>query len=140
LKGLSWSWSYDTTISSTNKTDRHNIAEILLKVALNTINNKQTINIDSLVHGIYLITSLLMYIYEYLYLGRYGVMLLLYIYEYLYLWRYGVMLLLYIYEYLYLWRYGVMLLFRYFSLQVWVLVSYLLWQAIIASTTIAIGN
>jgi len=27
----------DTPISSTNKTDRHNITEILLKVALNTI-------------------------------------------------------------------------------------------------------
>ena len=33
-------------VSSTNKTDRHDIAEILLKVALNTIKqtNKQTIN------------------------------------------------------------------------------------------------
>jgi hypothetical protein len=30
-----------TPISSTNKTDRHDIAKILLKVALNTI-NKQT--------------------------------------------------------------------------------------------------
>ena len=67
LKGSSWWWSYgswiynylysqflsllklwvriplmarfspDTPISSTNKTDRHDIAEILLKVALNTI-------------------------------------------------------------------------------------------------------
>jgi hypothetical protein len=27
-----------TLVSSTNKTDRHNITEILLKVALNTIN------------------------------------------------------------------------------------------------------
>jgi hypothetical protein len=27
----------DTTVSSTNKTDRHNITEILLKVVLNTI-------------------------------------------------------------------------------------------------------
>jgi hypothetical protein len=27
-----------TLVSSTNKTDRHNIAEILLKVVLNTIN------------------------------------------------------------------------------------------------------
>jgi hypothetical protein len=27
-----------TPVSSTNKTDRHDIAEILLKVALNTIN------------------------------------------------------------------------------------------------------
>jgi hypothetical protein len=31
-------------VSSTNKTDRHDIAEILLKVALNTISNKQTNN------------------------------------------------------------------------------------------------
>jgi hypothetical protein len=29
-------------VSSTNKTDRHDIAEILLKVALNTINQNQT--------------------------------------------------------------------------------------------------
>jgi hypothetical protein len=33
-----------TLVSSTNKTDRHNIAEILLKVVLNTIN--QTIIIS----------------------------------------------------------------------------------------------
>jgi hypothetical protein len=33
-----------TPISSTNKTDRHDITEILLKVALNTIN--QTINVN----------------------------------------------------------------------------------------------
>ena len=32
-------------VSSTNKTDRHNITEILLKVALNTIN--QTINVTN---------------------------------------------------------------------------------------------
>jgi len=30
--------SPDTLVSSTNKTDHHDIAEILLKVALNTIN------------------------------------------------------------------------------------------------------
>ena len=36
-------FSLDTPASSTNKTDCHNITEILLKVALNTIN--QTINI-----------------------------------------------------------------------------------------------
>jgi hypothetical protein len=29
-------------VSSTNKTDRHNIAEILMKVALNTIKPNQT--------------------------------------------------------------------------------------------------
>ena len=39
-----WQWpvtgrwlSLDTPVSSTNKTDRHDITEILLKVALNTI-------------------------------------------------------------------------------------------------------
>jgi len=39
-----WWFSSDTPVSSTNKTDRHDIAEILLKVALNTINqlNQQT--------------------------------------------------------------------------------------------------
>jgi hypothetical protein len=30
----------DTLVYSTNKTDRHNIAEILLKVALSTINQR----------------------------------------------------------------------------------------------------
>jgi hypothetical protein len=34
-----------TPVSSTNKTDRHDVAEILLKVALNTI--KQTSNITT---------------------------------------------------------------------------------------------
>jgi hypothetical protein len=29
-----------TTVFSTNKTDRHNITEILVKVALNTINHQ----------------------------------------------------------------------------------------------------
>jgi hypothetical protein len=33
-----------TPVSSTNKTDRHNIAELLLKVALNTINQTATVN------------------------------------------------------------------------------------------------
>jgi hypothetical protein len=33
--------SPDTPVSSTNKTDRHDITEILLKVALNTINRAQ---------------------------------------------------------------------------------------------------
>jgi hypothetical protein len=32
-----WWFSLGTPVSSTNKTDRHYIAEILLKVALNTI-------------------------------------------------------------------------------------------------------
>ena len=31
-----------TSVSATNKTDLHNITEILLKVALNTINHKPT--------------------------------------------------------------------------------------------------
>ena len=36
---LSGRWvSLGTPVSSTNKTDLHNIAEILLKVALNTVN------------------------------------------------------------------------------------------------------
>jgi hypothetical protein len=33
-----WWFSSGTPVSSTNKTDRHDITEILLKVALNTIN------------------------------------------------------------------------------------------------------
>ena len=33
-------FSPDTPVSSSNKTDRHDIAEILLKVALNTINHQ----------------------------------------------------------------------------------------------------
>jgi hypothetical protein len=37
-------FSLGTPVSSTNKTDRHDITEILLKVALNTI--KQTISSD----------------------------------------------------------------------------------------------
>jgi hypothetical protein len=38
-------FSPGTPVSSTNKTDRHDITEILLKVALNTINLNQTINL-----------------------------------------------------------------------------------------------
>jgi hypothetical protein len=38
-----WWFSPGTPVSSTNKTDRHNITEILLKVALNTINLNQSI-------------------------------------------------------------------------------------------------
>jgi hypothetical protein len=37
-----WSFSPGTPLFSTNKTDRHDIAEILLKVALNTIKPNQT--------------------------------------------------------------------------------------------------
>ena len=36
IQAVRW-FSLDTPISSTNKTDRHDIPEILLKVALNTI-------------------------------------------------------------------------------------------------------
>ena len=32
-----WWFSPDTRVSSTNKTDRHDVTEILLEVALNTI-------------------------------------------------------------------------------------------------------
>ena len=38
-------FSPGTPVSSTNKTDRHDITDILLKVALNTINHKPTITI-----------------------------------------------------------------------------------------------
>ena len=38
-----------TPISSTIKTDRHNITKILLKVALNTINQPSIINVISFV-------------------------------------------------------------------------------------------
>ena len=34
---IGWWFSPGTPVSSTNKTDRHDIAKILLKVALNTI-------------------------------------------------------------------------------------------------------
>jgi hypothetical protein len=37
--------SAGTPVSSTNKTDYHDIAEILLKVALSTINHNQTIKL-----------------------------------------------------------------------------------------------
>jgi len=44
-------FSPGTPVSSTNKTDHHNITEILLKVALNTItlsiSNEVTINMSS---------------------------------------------------------------------------------------------
>ena len=36
-------FSPSTPVSSTNKTDRHNITEILLKVTLNTINQKSNL-------------------------------------------------------------------------------------------------
>ena len=45
VSDLRW-FSPDTQVSSTNKTDRHDITEILLKVALNTINQpNQPINL-----------------------------------------------------------------------------------------------
>ena len=50
LRQVSGQWfSPGTPVSSTNKADRHDIAEILLKVALNTMNpNPITYNIISL--------------------------------------------------------------------------------------------
>jgi hypothetical protein len=39
-------FSPGTPVSSTNKTDRHDIAEILLKVALNTIKLKTNLTAD----------------------------------------------------------------------------------------------
>jgi hypothetical protein len=52
-KGCQWlatgRWfSPGILVSSTNKTDRHDIAEILLKVALNTINKIQTFTYNNL--------------------------------------------------------------------------------------------
>jgi hypothetical protein len=44
-------------VSSTNKTDRHDIAEILLKVALNTINQPSTMNLHN---ELYYITQMLL--------------------------------------------------------------------------------
>jgi hypothetical protein len=45
-----WWFSPGTPVSSTNKTDRHDIAEILLKVALNTISTfKSWLIVDVLV-------------------------------------------------------------------------------------------
>ena len=40
-------FSQDTSVSSTNKTDRHDIAEILVKMALNT--NKPTNQLEMLI-------------------------------------------------------------------------------------------
>jgi hypothetical protein len=48
-----WWFSPGPLVSSTNKTDRHDINEILLKVALNTIKqiNKQTGNLYTLIYN-----------------------------------------------------------------------------------------
>ena len=45
--GQNWWFSMGTPVSSTNKTDRHDIAEILLKVALSTKAQTQDNLIDS---------------------------------------------------------------------------------------------
>jgi hypothetical protein len=45
-----WWFSLGTLVSSTNKTDRHDIAEIMLKVALNTITLIPLVAFDH-VHG-----------------------------------------------------------------------------------------
>ena len=44
--GQGWWFSMGTPVSSTNKTDRHNITEILLKVALSTKAQTQDNPID----------------------------------------------------------------------------------------------
>jgi hypothetical protein len=51
VKLVSLWFSPGTPVSSTNKTDRHDITEILLKVALNNINLNQTLNLDILIRG-----------------------------------------------------------------------------------------
>jgi len=43
---IGWWFSPGILVSSTNTTDRHDITEILLKVALNTITINQTITIS----------------------------------------------------------------------------------------------
>ena len=43
LVAFQW-FSMCTPVSSTNKTDRHDITEILLKVTLNTVNLTQTLD------------------------------------------------------------------------------------------------
>jgi hypothetical protein len=54
-------FSPDTPVSSTNKTDRHGIAEILLKVALSTINQtKPFMNTITKYPLIYLLPNMLM--------------------------------------------------------------------------------
>ena len=45
-------FSPGTPSSFTNKTDRHNIAQILLKVELNTINHQPTINFYTKMYNI----------------------------------------------------------------------------------------
>ena len=47
-------FSPNTPLSSTNKTDRHDITEILLKVALNTINHNNNPNPSNKKHNTYL--------------------------------------------------------------------------------------
>jgi hypothetical protein len=42
-------------VSSTNKTDRHDITEIVLKVALNTITNSISIKLSELFEYIYML-------------------------------------------------------------------------------------
>jgi hypothetical protein len=50
--GMTWLFSPGTLLSSSNKTGRHDITEIFLKVALNTIN--QTTKPTCIIHEIHL--------------------------------------------------------------------------------------
>jgi hypothetical protein len=45
-------FSLGNQISSTNKTDRHDITEILLKVSLNTINLTLTLSINNKIQNV----------------------------------------------------------------------------------------
>jgi hypothetical protein len=45
-----WWFSQSTPVSSTNKTDHHDITEILLKVVLNTITLNEIDNDDYVTH------------------------------------------------------------------------------------------
>ena len=52
-------FSPGTPVSSTNKTDRHNITDILVKAALNTIKHKQNYNTNGMCRKIIMSKHLL---------------------------------------------------------------------------------
>ena len=64
---VTWLFSQGTLISSTNKTDRHDITEILLKVALNTINHNHIIKSPKQHLETYCFCSVSYYYYYYYY-------------------------------------------------------------------------